>query len=148
MADPIVKRQLLQEQLSSIEQEIQNKVYERAAMEWGLGPIRRASTTSGLIVTLFLGFHLACLASGIAMITIGGLFQTIGIAVTVGAIFGFGSFMAQWWAVVVQRELSVKDAAFKESDAVVWHELTVKRNDILKQLAILDDSSRDEGRRP
>jgi hypothetical protein len=139
MTDPNEARVVLSQQLKLVEQEKQRQIRRRTAEGWGLGPIRFAAP-SGLITIGYIAFHVTCLAVGIVLIIHGGTPKDIGIAVVVGAIFAFGSFMAQWWAVVVQRELSVRDAANQESDAALWHELALQRADISRQLAALEVS--------
>ena len=56
------------------------------------------------LAQVFLGFHLLIVLSGGALIFVGGAAQSLGIAMVVGAIFGFGAFIAQVWALQVERE--------------------------------------------
>jgi hypothetical protein len=46
--------------------------------------------------------NLACFASGISFIFLGGVMQTVGVSLVVGALFAEGAFVGQWWAVTAQ----------------------------------------------
>ena len=133
MTDPIEARAALAGQLKSVDYEMQKEIRRRSSQGWGLGPIR-FEASSGIITIGYIAFHAACFVIGIVLITLGGIPRDVGIAVVVGALFAFGSFMAQWWAVVVQREISVRDAADQESDAALWRELTLRRARISRQI--------------
>lgn len=144
--DPDEDRAALSHQLISAEQELERQILLRIGLS-GLGPIRfRAS--SGRITTGYIAFNFVCLAVGFVLITYRGTPRDIGIAVAAGAIFAFGAFAAQWWAVVVQRELSIRDAARQESDAALWHELYLKKVGIEVQIKALGAAHQDQGSSP
>ena len=133
---------ILSQQLRLVEQEVRREIRRRTSEGWGLGPVR-FEASSGLITVGYIAFHIACFTAGIVLIALGGTPRDIGIAVVVGAIFAFGSFMAQWWAVAVQRELSIMDAADQESDAALWHDLALKRARISRQIEELNAAQLD-----
>jgi hypothetical protein len=144
--DPDEHRAALSQQLISAEQELERQIVLRIGLS-GLGPIRfRAS--SGWITIGYIIFNLACLAVGFVLITYPGTPRDIGIAVVAGAIFAFGAFAAQWWAVLVQRELSIRDAANRESDAALWHELYLNKVGIEVQIKALDTARQGQGSSP
>jgi hypothetical protein len=88
---------------------------------------------------------LPCLAVGFYLITYRGSPRDFGIAVAVGALFAFGAFAAQWWAVGVQREAYIHDAAYHESNAALWHELYLKRVRIEARIKALDEAHQGNG---
>jgi hypothetical protein len=138
--NPDERRAFLQRQLEALDEQVWAEIRQRAAVgRWGLGRFR-FRIGSARISTLFAAFHLACFVVGVTLITVGGTAKTIGIAVVVGALFAFGSFIAQLWAVSVQHELSVTNAAYKESREAMWHELAVKREAVVKRIKALDSS--------
>jgi hypothetical protein len=125
---------------------LERQILQRTGL-WGLGRIRfRAS--SGLVTIGYIVFNSVWLIVGIVLITLHGTPRDIGIAVVAGAIFAFGAFMAQWWTVLVQREASILDAAHRESDAVVWHELYLKKVGIEVQIKALDAAHPGPGSSP
>jgi len=52
----------------------------------------------------FVSFHLLVLATGAVLIFVGGAPRDLGMALVVGALFGFGAFIAQVWTMQVSRE--------------------------------------------
>jgi hypothetical protein len=55
---------------------------------------------------------LLCLVAGVVFIPFGGALQSLGIALIVGSLFSFGAFVAQFWAIQVEKEREVFNRAF------------------------------------
>ena len=136
MSNPNEERTALLQQLSSVEQVRQREVEERIGL-WGFSFIR-ARVRSGLIAISYIVFNLVGIGVGIYLIVLGTTPRVIGIALTVGSVLAFGAFVAQWWTVAIQREVSIMDASRQESDAALWHELYLKKAHIQDQLKALD----------
>jgi hypothetical protein len=63
-------------------------------------------TTSILLIFLsYVTFNFVGMIAGIVMILNKGVLRELGIAIVVGSIFAFGSFIAQWWSIEVQQEI-------------------------------------------
>ena len=83
-------------------------------------------------------FNVACFIVGIILIPIGGSLDTIGISLTVGALFAFGAFAAQFWTVLAQSEQTYLSRIY-ESDIEVkemmkrWFELSRKLETLQKE---------------
>jgi hypothetical protein len=56
------------------------------------------------------------LALGIVLSLLGRSLESLGVALVVGAIFSFGAFISQFWAVSSQREFETRTAVFGEID--------------------------------
>jgi hypothetical protein len=56
------------------------------------------------------------MAIGIVLSLLGRSLESLGVALVVGAIFSFGAFVAQFWAVASQREFETRSAVFGEID--------------------------------
>ena len=52
----------------------------------------------------YFAFNLTGIIVGIVLILHRGVPRDLGVAIVVGSIFAFGSFIAQWWSIQVQRE--------------------------------------------
>jgi hypothetical protein len=141
MTDLNEERTALLRQLSSVEQESQREIEERIGL-WGFAFIR-ARVQSGPIAISYIAFNVVGIGVGIYLIVLGATPRVIGIALTVGSILAFGAFVAQWWTVAVQREVSIMDASRQESDAALWHELYLKKTHIQEQLKALDAETKD-----
>ena len=84
-----------------------------------LGPFAISGTISlEVISAVYVLFNIICFATGIAFIFLKGAFQALGIALVVGGVFSFGTFMAQWWDHAWQRQRDVRDHAFGDKKYV------------------------------
>jgi hypothetical protein len=61
--------------------------------------------TAAHIFLSYAAFNIAGIIIGIVMIIDKGVVRELGIAIVVGSIFAFGSFIAQWWSIEVQQEI-------------------------------------------
>lgn len=143
---PDEDRATLSQQLTAVDQELEREIHQRIGL-WGLGPIRFRASSSWITI-YYVTFNLACLTIGFYLITYRGSPRDFGIAVAVGALFAFGAFAAQWWAVGVQREAYMHDVARHEADAALWHELYLKKARIEAQIKALDAAHQGQGSSP
>jgi hypothetical protein len=108
-----------------------------AASGWQLiaGPVRiRAVVRSETITLVYVAFNAACFIAGTIFIFAGGVLANLGIAIVVGAIFAFGSFVAQFWAVAVQNEREVRDRVFVDDWTTEMKRLAEKRTQLIERL--------------
>jgi hypothetical protein len=76
------------------------KEYRSTTSAWGgtLGPFTiDARISAEIIIAIYVTFNVVCFVAGVAFIFQRGVLQTLGISLVVGALFSFGTFMAQWW---------------------------------------------------
>jgi len=78
--------------------------------DWAIGPLRfRRHMGSTAITWCYTGFNFICLVAGIFATLAHGIWTSLGVALVVGALFSFGTFVAQWWVVEVGREDKITD---------------------------------------
>jgi hypothetical protein len=113
-------REQLQHELYLTRQEFRAE-YDRLLPQWkfgvgvrGRGIGIRARTRSGHITGIYILFNVVFFAAGIGFIFVKGVLQTLGIALVVGSLFSFGTFVSQFWMLETQREHDVSDRAFDE----------------------------------
>ena len=80
---------------------------------FGIGPVKiRRGIRSMRATQVYVLFNAVAFAAGAVLILTGGAAQDLGIAIVVGALFAFGSFVAQFWGILVQREYEHRKAVF------------------------------------
>jgi hypothetical protein len=86
-----------------------NKLMDNmSGWQFHMGPIRLSGYfTSMRFARYFVGFHIVVGVAGAVLIFFGGPPRDLGMAMVVGALFGFGAFLAQVWTVQVEKEHSV-----------------------------------------
>ncbi|TCC40990.1 hypothetical protein [Kribbella speibonae] len=73
--------------------------------QFRMGPVRlRGYFNSMRFARYFVGFHIVVGLAGAALIFFGGSPRDLGMAMVVGALFGFGAFLAQVWTMQVEKE--------------------------------------------
>ena len=88
--------------------------------------------TAARIFLSYVAFNFSGIIVGIVMIINKGVARELGIAVVVGSIFAFGSFIAQWWSIEVQQEI---DFAGRVYGGVAYQQrLGEMRNEIVELL--------------
>jgi hypothetical protein len=111
----------LRRQRNEVEKELQRaneafmREYRSMTSTWGgtLGPFAiRIPASSHVITAIYVLFNVVCFAVGVAFTLQHGVLQTLGIALVVGGLFSFGTFMAQWWNHVWQDQNDAMDRAF------------------------------------
>lgn len=110
MADRSAERRQLLEEIRVIDAKI-NTELERISGVWNfsLGPFKMTRKASAMFITqIYTVFNMACLIAGIALAFIGSTFTAIGVALIVGAVFSFGTFATQLWAVQAQDEINIQ----------------------------------------
>lgn len=110
-----------------------------APWRFGLGPIRiRYPASPMFIVQVFVLFHILCFAVGAALIFTTGPTRELGIAMVVGAIFAFGAFVAQFWAVSYERANAIYKEAVGDLETRKLKRLAAKRAEIASQIEHLE----------
>lgn len=106
-ADPAELRKMLRKAQQAYQQE-----FDRLTPSWKftIGPLRfQRHIGSTTITWVYTGFNFICLAAGIAATLARGIWTSLGVALVVGALFSFGTFVAQWWVVEMGREDKIAD---------------------------------------
>lgn len=98
----------LREQLTAMESQVAAGIDEVShTWVWKDGTPRILG--SARISQIFSLVNGGALTAGIVISVIGGSLESLGVALIVGGIFGFGAFIAQFWSVAAQREFLVFD---------------------------------------
>jgi hypothetical protein len=79
---------------------------ELSTWNFYVGPVGvSAQFNSMRFARYFVGFHLLVgIVGTVLILVVDGAFRDLGMALVVGALFGFGAFIAQVWAAQVSRE--------------------------------------------
>jgi len=103
----------LRSQLAATEEELDTRVAQEAS-GWGLplAGIQQHVVGTGRIAAVYVLLNAGALGLGIAFTVLSRSLESLGVALVVGAVFGFGAFIAQFWAVAAQREFAVRDEVF------------------------------------
>ena len=76
-----------------------------AGWQFRMGPVRLSGYFNSMrFARYFVGFHVVIALVGAGLIFFGGSPRDLGMAMVVGALFGFGAFLAQVWTVQVEKE--------------------------------------------
>jgi hypothetical protein len=94
------------------------------------------------IVQVFVLFHTACFGVGAGLIFITGPTRELGLAMVVGSIFAFGSFVGQFWAVAIERNREVFREVMGNQEKAELKSLAVRREEILAQITQLEAAVR------
>jgi hypothetical protein len=140
MAEPEAEVDHLHRELSDVEREFW-KEFEDLTTSWQFkfGPIRfRRRVSNMFIAQVFVAFHLSCFAGGIGLIFTTGPTRELGIALVVGSIFAFGSFVSQFWAVSLEQRRAVYKEAVGDLETRDLKQLAKKREQIMNQLKQLE----------
>lgn len=82
-----------------------------------LGPLQFSAQVGSHTITLvFIAWHLLAGAAGTVITIIWPSNKELGVALIVGALFGFGSFLAQFWSQAVDKETEFIVKTFAERD--------------------------------
>jgi len=146
MEEPSTEADRLRAELIRIDDEIRNlRSRFRRGIGWQLWgrPFGvRVPANSALIFMAFTLFNLSALGAGIGLtIATRGALNNLGIALVVGALFAFGSFMAQWWTVQAQVELDFTDRI--TGTAQREEQIGKLRSQIVKRLEHLEQSEQE-----
>jgi hypothetical protein len=141
------ERKQLRKELRSVIAELRTE-NSRNATKWnfGLGPFYISTRVGSMnVAQAYVVFNLICFATGLALAFFNGNLATIGVALIVGSLFAFGAFIAQFWATLIQVELSRRTNS-KNSNKI--KELADKADDLAQRLRDLkgkDASSNKRG---
>lgn len=109
-----------------------------SAQRWQitLGPVHvRASIGSGFITRFYVFFNICCLTAGVVLTLLGGVATSLGVALVVGALFSFGAFLTQFWAVAAEREHATLALIDKDELTARLKQLADKRSAIAQLIA-------------
>jgi hypothetical protein len=122
--------------------------YSNMTMNWQfvLGPIRIERRTSAMFIAqVFVLFHVLCFSVGATLIFVAGPARELGIAMVVGSIFAFGSFVGQFWAVAYDRGRKIFEEVIGNQDMEQLKELASKREIICEQISQLETAEAEAG---
>jgi hypothetical protein len=142
MAEPDSEVSRLRQELDIIEASFW-KEYADLAMGWQfiLGPLKvRRHVSNMFIAQVFVLFHLLCFTAGAALIFTTGPTRELGIAMVVGSIFAFGSFVAQFWAVSTERGREIRQEVMGNQDTTRMRQLAERRREIASRIEQLERS--------
>ena len=113
MSDSQAEVNQLTAELRAIDDEIDREI-ARLSSHWTLqfGPFKLSVTGVKSISLIYVVFNVACFVFGIAFVLLRGVLANLGIALIVGAIFSFGTLIAQVWAISVQNASNIVAQAF------------------------------------
>jgi hypothetical protein len=94
----------LREKLQATEQELNEGYSQAISWGWELVGMKERPLPTGYIAALYVLFNFAALVAGVVCTILGNGLDSLGVALVVGSIFGFGAFIAQFWTVAAQRE--------------------------------------------
>jgi hypothetical protein len=140
MVNPEIEVDRLRQELTDVEAAFWSE-YADIAMRWQfvLGPVKIRRRTSAMFVAqAFVLFHIACFAVGAGLIFIAGPTRELGIAIVVGSIFAFGSFVGQFWAIANEREREILRETMGGRETAELKSLAVRREEILAQITQLE----------
>ena len=103
LSDPHGRRAELEERLAQIEEEYGAIADPGWQVRVGRVHFRRRYG-SQTFAKLFVSFNAVLFASGVALSVAGGTLASLGIAVVVGTLFSFGSFLTEVWSQTLDRE--------------------------------------------
>jgi hypothetical protein len=139
----------LREELQAVDEEI-NELWDAQTARWSfrLGPFKVGArkVQPMFIAQVFVVFNILCFAAGVGLAFVGGVFTAIGASIIVGALFSFGSFTTQFWAVAVQDNRDLARRAAGEDDLARMRKLTRRGDKLFRQ--INDLNQLDSGENP
>lgn len=96
-----------------------------------IGPLLlERSVSSGTIAKAFAAWHLVLLGVGVVFTTAWANLRELGIALVVGALFGFGAFIAQVWSMGMTREHDFIRRVFNEDEITELRQVAAELNKI------------------
>lgn len=137
MDDVNAERKQLYRELQAAEVNLVRRMY---AWHFSVGPFHiNRVVTPQYTARIYVGFNIACFVTGLILVPLGGALNTIGVSLIVGALFSFGTFVSQFWAIQTQLEVDVaRDVLGKEGE---FDELVEKRADLRRRLKELDQEN-------
>jgi len=101
----------------------------------GIGKLRiRAVVDTNLIAIVFILWHLLLGTAGAASILFWDDGRELGIALLVGALFSFGSFLAQFWSQAMDYQREFVDKIWLEDDVELLRETLNTLTDLERQI--------------
>jgi len=123
------------------------KEYKSFSSSWSvtLGSFSvKARIGTESIIGAFVAFNALCFAVGIVFSLQEGALQAVGVALIVGGLFSFGTFMAQWWDHAWQRQNDAINGAFEKERYENLRRLAGKARKLSEEIDGLPNSS-DQG---
>ena len=140
MTDPRTELNLLRRKLKDTEAEFWKLHWDLAKGWLGVfGPptIRRPGSPI-FIVQVFILFHIACFAIGAWLIFTSGAARELGIAMFVGSIFAFGSFVGQLVSIAYARTSEITQQITGSKKKKDLQQLADRREAIMTQIEHLE----------
>lgn len=136
MSDVSAEVQRLRDEAQAVDAEFMTAWNEANTWRFSLGPFRiRKRIGSQYITRVFVLFNSACFATGLILAPMSGALDTIGVSLIVGALFSFGSFIAQFWAIQAQHEFDMTMSLTGEAEL---KQILEKRNSVYRRLEELE----------
>ncbi len=114
----------------------------KVASDWTFGifgPLTvRRYTSPMFIAQVFVLFHLLCFSVGAGLIFTTGPTRELGIAMVVGSIFAFGSFVAQFWVISYGRYREVAREAIGDQGMMTLKQLAARRAEMADRIKQLE----------
>ena len=142
-ADPAELRKALEEAWRAYQRE-----FDRLTPTWqfAIGPLKfQRHIGSTAITWTYTGFNIICLAAGIFAILSHGVWTSLGVALVVGALFSFGTFVSQWWVVEVGREDKIKNYFGSDKEYATLAGLRAECDELARQLRQAEPKPRTSG---
>lgn len=143
MDDANAERHQLREELEAVEREFWTEWGRtRPRLGFSLGPLRIWHQIGSMFIArVYFLFNTACFIAGVALAFLGGVFASIGVALIVGALFSFGAFVSQVWAVVAQHDRELLDQLAPDPQLEKLRDLGVKRAELFRRWDNSDQAS-------
>jgi fatty acid desaturase len=105
MSDTHAEQRRLREEIQAVGDELWNELNRGSWWHFSFGPIKvQRRVESGFITRVYVAFNAVCFTAGVVLVFFGDIAASVGVALIVGALFSFGAFVSQFWAVVAQQE--------------------------------------------
>jgi len=140
MTNPRIELDRLRQELKDTEAEFWKLHWDLAKGWLGIfGPpaIRRPGSPI-FIVQLFVLFHIACFAIGARLIFTSGAAKELGIAMVVGSIFAFGSFVGQLVSIAYARTSEITQQITGSKKKKDLQQLADRREAIMTEIEQLE----------
>jgi hypothetical protein len=135
----------LRQELLETEDTIRTKISDMRIWRLRLGPLVLARQVGSQTVThLYMVFNTVLFGAGVVMAFLESPVQELGIALIVGAIFSYGSFLSQFWTVLVQNERDIRERIVGNSEVTDVQRLLRDRDTLLNQISRLEDQQRSD----
>jgi hypothetical protein len=137
-SEPDNRRAELEERLAQIEEEYWSIADPGWRMDLGRIRVHRRYS-SQTFAKVFVSFNAVLFVVGVALSFAGGTVASLGVAVVVGALFSFGSFLTEVWSQAVDREQELRSEDIRDDLGA----LRRRRHEVLGELLSMDQPDED-----